>query len=456
MRPIRTLGYLVALGGLLTTGCSTLDVPNLNDNTLDGLTGAPTASAVATATQGLVRGMRGNASSTLSIFGRLGREGYILDPGNPQNTPALYVVLGNIGIWAGPYSNIKLANVVLEAVDKVATLSTAEKEGIKGFAKTVKAIELMNVINSMDQNGAALDVTAGPTDPLPPIATKAEVWARILQLFDEGRTHLLAAGTKFAFDPGDGLASFNTPAGMVKVNRAMKARADVLTSSYAAALTDLTGSFLDVTQPLTLGVYNTFSTASGDAINQTFYDPTARQVFARPWLATNAQSKANGDLDDRFTSKVFPVTPSFQRQGFLVSWTFRIYNSPSAPIPLIRNEELILLRAEANLGLGNTSTAIQDINFIRAQAGGLPAISDPYVPVGNQPATLLDELLYEKRYSLLWEIGTTWLDARHYGKLAQLPKEITGEVVFPYTRIPDAECDARSPKPAGCTSPAGL
>ena len=37
-----------------------------------------------------------------------------------------------------------------------------------------------------------------------------------------------------------------------------------------------------------------------------------------------------------------------------------------APIPIIKNEELILLRAEANIGLGNRAAAIQDLNFMCA------------------------------------------------------------------------------------------
>lgn len=48
-------------------------------------------------------------------------------------------------------------------------------------------------------------------------------------------------------------------------------------------------------------------------------------------------------------------------------------------------------------------------------SGGLPPITDPYVPVFglNQLATLLEELLYQKLMSLWGEFGTVWLDMRH-------------------------------------------
>ena len=160
--------------------------------------------------------------------------------------------------------------------------------------------------------------------------------------------------------------------------------------------------------------------------------------------------------DNRFVTKIRPIIPAFTRFGFAVAWTFQRYNSPSDPVPIIRNEELILLRAEANIGLGNNSAAIADINVVRTKAGLLPPIADPYVPVGNQPPTLLDELLYEKRYSLVWENGDRWVDLRHYGKLASLPKDRPGDLIFPRLQIPLNECVPRAPQPSGCQAVSGL
>lgn len=44
-----------------------------------------------------------------------------------------------------------------------------------------------------------------------------------------------------------------------------------------------------------------------------------------------------------------------------------------AAFPLIKNEELILLRAEANIGLDNLAAAVPDIDLVRTTSGGLPA-----------------------------------------------------------------------------------
>ena len=443
---------LVALS--LAVGCKPVDAPDQNLPALSDLTGTPTVSAVTTAAQGLIKGMRANNSTVL--YGALGREGYNLDPSNPQTEPLLYSTLGDLAQWAGPYANIKLADLVIEPLDRVVALSDAEREGIRGFAKTVKAVELLKVIRSTDEFGALLDAATNPTDPPAEIATKGAVYNEIFKLLDEAKTHLLAAGSTFRLSLGAGFSGLDTPAKFLQFNRAVRARADIDLQQFSEALVDLNESFLDTSKPLSFGMYLTYSLVSGDIPNP-LYEGVPRVFFAHPRILANAQKKANGDIDDRATAKLKSIPP-FSRYGFEdVSEMWAHFPTPSSPNPYLKNEELILLRAEANLGLGNQPAAVEDINFVRVNSGGLEPISLPYNPAPGAPPTLLDELLYNKTYSMMWEAGSwSWLDARHYGKLADLPHDLPGHVVFPYLRIADLECDARNPKPAGCTSPAGL
>ncbi len=441
------------------------DAPNQNYGTLEDLRSNPSRAAVLAATLGLLTGTRASFGFNAQTLGILGREGYNLDVSNPQAIPNWYTVLSpNLaaGVWTNGYQVFKQANVVTAALDRVTDtnrvtgMTDAEKEGVRGFAQTIKALNLLYVIRGTDASGAALEVPDDPTSPPPPIVGKGQVYARISQLLDSGSTHLASAGTAFAFRLPAGFKGFDTPATFLRFNRAIRARVDVEIGDFAAALTDLAGSFLDTTADLSLGVYHTFSTNSGDVQNPLF-DPTARQRYAHPSYTADAQLQADGvTKDNRFVTKIRAIVPSFTRYGFVVSWTFQRYNSLSDPAPIIRNEELILLRAEANIGLGNTSAAIADINVVRRESGLLPPISDPYVAVGNEPPTLLDELLYEKRYSLMWENGDRWVDLRHYGKLAPLPKDRPGDLIFPYLSIPTDECVPRSPQPPGCQTPAGF
>jgi hypothetical protein len=114
------------------------------------------------------------------------------------------------------------------------------------------------------------------------------------------------------------------------------------------------------------------------------------------------------------------------------------YPSPNSPIPLIKNEELILLRAEANIGLSDFASALSDINLVRQTSGGLA----PYAGAIDQPS-LLTELLYNKRYSLLYEGGHSWIDFRRYNRTADLVGfDRPGpppDVIFSTLPIPNAE-----------------
>jgi hypothetical protein len=257
----------------------------------------------------------------------------------------------------------------------------------------------------------------------------------------------------------------------------------VYIGNYANALTDIvaataSGPFVSVPGSLanlTTGAYYSYSTNSGDATNGVF-DATDRQRFSHNANASDAQLQAGAALgdtskrDDRFLRKIRPVTPqALNRYFFDVFWAFKIYNSQSDPIPVIRDEELILLRAEANLACtgvaptptcnGNRAAALTDINTIRTISGKLAALgADPGVGGTKTGDLLLDELLYNKRYSLVWEGGYTWFDARKYGVLDKLNKGQStgltplgapiqngpaGQVVFQFARLADNECNAR-------------
>ena len=110
------------------------------------------------------------------------------------------------------------------------------------------------------------------------------------------------------------------------------------------------------------------------------------------------------------------------------------YPSPGSLIPIIKKEELILLRAEANIGLGNLPAALPDINTVRTTSGNLAPLAD----LGTADEALT-ELLYNKLYSLMFEGAHRWIDARHYGRLDQLPVDREGDIVFSTLPIPTDE-----------------
>jgi len=451
---------LVAAGG-----CKDLDVPNLNSPALDDLLNNPTRSKIALASTGLLIGTRAGIAAQngyVSLLGILGRESYNFDPADPRFVTEMMVGPLDGGspafggnLWGFPYRNILNANVLLVATDRVPAVSDPEKEAVRGFAKTIQAFDYLKVISTRDANGGVIVTGIDLTAPPAPIATKAAVFAHIGQLLDEAQTHLQASGSTFPFPLPAGFTGFNTPTTFLQFNRALRARVAVYTDDYAGALTALAASFVDTTRSLDLGVYYDFATVSGDLINALF-DPDARAILAHPTLETDAQLQAGGAKDDRYVRKIAKLSAPKSAQGLTSGIQFVIYGGVEAPIPIIRNEELILLRAEANIGLNTGASlvaAVMDLNTIRVKSGKLPL----YAGAVTQTA-LLDELLYNKRYSLMFEGGHRWIDLRHYGRLSTLPQDATSggsAKRFSKFPFPAFECDPRTPTPPGCGTETG-
>jgi hypothetical protein len=451
----RARSILLPLAASFALACGDLTVPDYNNQDLDVLQSNPTPTIIAQAAQGMLFGSRsymGTQNGYVSLLGILGRESYNFDPADPRFITEMLVGPLDPGspafganLYALYYRNIRLGNTILNALDQVALMTDAEKEAVRGFVKTIQAHDFLMVVNSRDDLPLPIAVDIDPVGPPAPLVPKAQVFAHIVQLLDEAATHLGAAGSRFPFSLGPGFAGFDAPTTFRQFNRALKARVDVYMGNHATALTSLAASFVDPNGSLDLGTYHVFSTASGDVDNQLF-DPNGRAILAHPSIVTDALRKPDGSLDARVERKVTQLDEPREVQDITTDRLFTIYNSPRAPIPVIRNEELILLRAEARYFNGDQLGALEDINVIRQRSGGL-APRGVFTSVDD----FVTELLYNRRYSLLFEGGHRWIDARRHGRLDDLPLALDEHTVpsrFPY---PESECLAREPAPAqGC------
>ncbi|HMF87962.1 MAG TPA: RagB/SusD family nutrient uptake outer membrane protein [Gemmatimonadaceae bacterium] len=453
MRVKRTIAAVAVL--LLASACKDLIVPDYNNTSLDDLTNNPTPTKIAQAAQGLMVGTRvgiGEQNGYISLLGIVGRESYNFDPADPRFITEMLVGPLDGGspafggnLFAAPYRNIRNANILLGALSTVVGMTPAQTAAVEGYAKTIQALDYLSVINTRDDLGAPLDVNIGPTDAPAAIVAKAAVLTFISTLLDDGLTRLNAGGTAFPFELSPGFDGFNTPATFVEFNRALKARVEVYRGNNAAALTALSGSFLDTGAPLTLGVYHSYSTGSGDTQNALF-DATGK-ILAHPSIVTDAENKPDGTRDARVLGKVVQLPEPRTVQGVTTDFAFSIYNSNETPIPIIRNEELILLRAEARYFTGDVLGALNDINLIRTTSGGLAA-RGPFLNDND----FIAELLKQRRYSLLFEGGHRWIDTRRFGLLATLPIALPSHTVPTRFPFPEAECLARVPAPTqGCT-----
>jgi starch-binding outer membrane protein, SusD/RagB family len=454
----RIRAVIVLAAGVIAGACNAADIGNFNSPNTSQLEESPNAATVNTTVAGLLAGARAGAGAWASTLGIFGREIMNLDGAEPRNVLALLIgplEPGGFGTdvgWTNSYRNLRTAYTVLDVVDKVPDYTPAQRSAVKGFVKTLIANEYLNQIRVRDTFGLVFDVPKNPAEQ-GAFITREEAFTRTAALFDEARTDLNAGGTAFPFALTTGFTGFSTPATFARVNRALKARLEVYRTRWSDALTALNESFLSTASgnaaSLNTGIYHVYSTASGDAVNPLF-DPAPRAIVAVPEFLTEARTRPDGSRDLRASSKAVVGTVLLATQGISSNVRPTVYPSNVTPVPIIRNEELILMRAEANLGLGNRAAAIADINFIRTNAGGLAPLAADFA------GDLVTEILYDRRYSLFFEYGHRWVDSRRYNRLGDLRKQLPSHRVFPLVPIPVDECNQRlAAPPRGCVNVIG-
>lgn len=397
-------------------------IKNASKDQLDGLV------------TGILSGMRNNEGAYLDVVGVMGREMYRFSNADPRFVTELLgsgnTTLNNTGFyitnpWASRYRTIKNTNVLIQAATNSTLISDEQKKGYTGFAKTLKAYELLLNLNLTYSNGVRIDV-ADPNN-LGPILTGYDASITpIAALLDEAKTDLTGA----AFDSPltTGFAGFEDAAGLIKFNRALAARVNVYREQWPAALTDLSLSFFSLTGDFNTGVSEVFSTNSGDLLNPAFFDQNSNGEIrlAHPSYATDIQAG-----DDRI-GKATLRTTSASNTDLTSNRDVWVYTSGTAPIPIIRNEELILIYAEANIQTDQLTLAKDALDVIR-NGHNLPDYSGPVTK-----AALIDEMLKQRRYSLFFE-GHRWIDMRRYDRLNTLPIDRPGDDVWSEMPIPSTE-----------------
>ena len=445
MRPLLNAVSALGLGGALVVGACNFDITNPNSPTEIG--DGASQQRVAAAMDGLLIATRadiGAPGGWVLKSAILGREAYRIDAADPRFVTELLQAstldpsndaFGG-GQWRLQYAAIRSGYNVLNVIG-TAQLTDAQKEGVRGFIQTIQAYSYTILLDAHTEDSIPIDVNHPLNAPLAPFVSNAEAWAHLVSLLDSAKTHLLAAGGAFAFSLPPGFAGFDTPVGFLKVNRALLARAymyragpfaqntlnDPCVACYDSVLAALGESFVDTTASLDLGVYFDFSANSGDATNGLSQQVSSAIQLVHPSIRDSVATKPGGGLDNRYTAKVANRGSPFCSGARCSDLSWIRYPSPGSSIPIIRNEELILLRAEANNWLGKADSAAADINFIRVNSGGLSA--DPTLSAANQ-TQVEDEILVQRKYSLMYE-GQRWVDMRRTGRLNQMILDLTGD-----------------------------
>lgn len=449
-----------------------LEITNPNNPTVAGASGDP--QAIQLFATGLLRQNRNSRGGFITSTGRFGREAYVYSPQEGRNTSDYLIGLSGQnklgpsgfanGNWAGPYGNLRDIFNFKNTINATTALTATEKRAALGFAKTFEAMELLTLISTRDTLGLVIDQNQDAT-VLAPFVSRDSAYKYIVAQFNAGASDLAAGGAAFPFKLHTGFAGFDTPTTFLKFNKAMTARAEAYyatsgggAAAWQRALAALNASFINTgattKADLNAGVYLPYSPATGDGINPLSVTNNT-DLYAHGSFTTDAPLKADGTKDDRYLAKIGsrPARSGPQGLGIESNTGFEIYPSTATSIPIIRNEELMLLKAEALLGTGDKAGALKLINSIRVSSGGLAPAS---LTAASSDAAILTELLLQKRYSLMLE-GHRWIDMRRYGRLDQLPIDITSgtnkHFVARVQPIPTDECLSRAGQTGNLVGP---
>lgn len=417
------------------TSCEIDDFPDPNQPTIELVTNNATVDDLNNLVVGTESGMRNFLGTYYDNVGVIGREHYRFSGADPRFTSDL-LGFGNAVLddntfyttnpWGARYRVVKNTNIIIAAANNSTFITEEQKQGYLGFAKTIKAHELLMNLNMMNENGIRIEVD--DVDNPGPFVKGDAAYAALAGMLDEAANHLGKAGAKLAFPLSSGFAGFDTPATFLQFNRALAARIAVYRGQYAEALQLLEGSFLDLTGNFRKGVYYSFSTAPGDQLSQLFYPPnaTGEVRIAHPSFVADATP------GDARLAKVSRRTAAATQSGLTGQYDVAVYTSLTDPAPIIRNEELILIYAEAKIQTNQFGDAVKALDRIRTGNN-----IGPYTGPQTKEA-LINEMLRQRRYSLYFE-GHRWVDMRRYNKLNELPIDRPGDDVWVSFPIPFAE-----------------
>ncbi|WP_341843279.1 RagB/SusD family nutrient uptake outer membrane protein [Chitinophaga caseinilytica] len=430
----------IIAAGLAFSACKNEAIPNPNAPTMEEITKNPTIGELNNLVTGVEASMRSRMGLYIDITGSIGREFFRYSTTDPRLSGSMLgkgslVISGADFLastpWTMRYNTIKTCNLLMTGVKNSKALTRdQQRNGYNAYAKTIMAHQLLMVLNLSYDNGLRLEVT-DPNNPGPKV-NRAQALEGIAKLLDDANTLLNSA--EFEFELSSGFEGFDDVAGFRKFNRALAARVAVYREQWGAALTALTASFIDQTAGANLntGPKHLYSSASGDEENDVFINnmSDANIRLIHPSFALDLEAG-----DDRINKASAPRATPLSVDDLPESpRDFPISASLESPFPIIRNEELILIYAEAAAQSNQLANAADALNIIRTRHG-LTARLDL-----DTKDKVINEMLKQRRYSL-WGEGHRWIDMRRYNRLAQLPIDRPDDNVWKELPLPEAEAN---------------
>jgi hypothetical protein len=454
---------------LATGACkdSTIVQP-LDAPVIESITGKPLVrSSLQTLATGVLAQDRSGVAGTptyLVLAAIMGRDAIRVDTSEPRYVGETLGANPDPGSFAGGggfagfYTAIRANQSLVAALPGAVegSFSPAEIAATKGFMRTIQALDYMRLIELRDTVG--IPIQAADNETVSDVSCKGTVLSYIAALLDSANTDLggASASTTVPFVLPTGFTSFGRDYSRVdniqKFNRAVKGKVDVYrainrkspsaarATDAIAELTFALGGAAPGAVPASqfpVGPYYKFVIGGSEATPNNVSDTR---------VALNMMASDSIRATDSRKSKIVTrSTLSGTTQGLLFTsnTTCAACTATTAnqerPLGILRDEELVLLRAQAYIEAGNLGAATADLNSVTTAYG-----NSAYAVFATKAAAIT-AVLYEKRYSLLMEGPQRWVDLREYGRLnaTYLRKETNTDpfnAAFPLSR---AELNAR-------------
>lgn len=399
-------------------------------------------------------------TAVLTLPAILARDVYRIDASEPRYVGETLGGQADPGSFAGGggfaafYTATRAANNLLLRLKTAPTdsFTTQQVKVTQGFLRTIKALDFYRVIELRDTVGIPLQTDADLE--ITPIFCKPHVLTYIAALLDSANADFSAAGradTVIVSLPG-GFSGFGrdytVDSNLVLFNRALKGKVDFYRAIDRAAPQPalLTTAIAELTQALGGAAPGA---VTGAALAKGIYyrfDPVVDKITnlrSDSKIAANPKLADSIPLTDARRSKLVPRS-NLTGQGLSSRFTFSFAVPSSAnenrPISLIRDEEVVLLRAQAEIEANQFANALLDINAVHLNYNSAPVPAFATVAAGRSA------VLFEKRLSFLFEGPQRLVDLRAYGYLngTYFTKELPTDPYNNAFPIPRGELNARN------------
>jgi hypothetical protein len=354
--------------------------------------------------------------------------------------------------FSGYYTALRAETNLLKALSTASTsqFTSAQIAATAGFVRTMKAYEYWRIIEMHDTVGSPIQ-SDDPT-ALTDVRCKEAVMSYIIALLDSANADFTTAGaaTVLPVKLPTGFSAFgrdyNKVSNLILYNRAWKGKVNfyrainrknpqpTLIPSVIADLTTALGAGPGAVpaSQFASGVWYNF--VAGGTENQP-------NTIADSKIGLNPQVADSIQAGDTRASKIVS-RPTLAGNGISTSITYTgalaTSANQNAPMPMLRDEELVLLRAQAYIEANDFTNAALDINSVRTHYGLAPVAL-------TTKSQAISAVLYEKRYSLRFEGAQRLVDLREYGRLnaTYLKKERPNDPFNAALPLPRGELDAR-------------